>query len=55
MKQKWIDNGMSETDIEAWTDIYHAYDVWGSEKGCDYSNMSLAYDTSELGYEHCIR
>ena len=55
MKQKWIDNGMSETDIEALTDIYHAYDVWGSEKGCDYSNMSLAYDTSELGYEHCIR
>lgn len=55
IKQKWIDAGMSEADIEAWTDLYHSFDVWGNNKGCDYSNTDLAYDTSKLGYEHCIR
>lgn len=55
MKQKWIDNGMSKEDIKAWTDLHHSFDVWGNDKGCDYSNTDLAYDTSKLGYEHCIR
>lgn len=54
-KQEWKDLGMSETDIEKLTEFYHCYDVWGGDKGCDYSRVEIAYDVSELGYENCIR
>ena len=53
-KQKWKDYGMSEKDIEELTNIYHNFDVWGNDKGCDYSRTEIAYDVSELGYENCI-
>ena len=46
---------MSETDIEKLTHLYHNFDVWGNDKGCNYSNTEIAYDVSELGYENCIR
>ena len=37
------------------TNLYHNFDVWGNDKGCNYSNTVIAYDVSELGYENCIR
>lgn len=46
---------MSEKDIEKLTNLYHNFDVWGNDKGCNYSNTAIAYDVSELGYENCIR
>ena len=54
-KQEWEKAGMSKPDIEELTKYYHNFDVWGNDKGCDYSNMEIAYDVSELGYENCIR
>lgn len=54
-KQKWKESGMSEKDIEKLTNLYHNFDVWGNDKGCNYSNTVIAYDVSELGYENCIR
>lgn len=54
-KQKWKESGMSEKDIEKLINLYHNFDVWGNDKGCDYSNTEIAYDVSELGYENCIR
>ena len=54
-KQKWIESGVSEKDIETLISLYHNLDVWGNDKGCDYSNTEIAYDVSELGYENCIR
>ncbi len=54
-KQEWKNAGMSETDIEELTSIYHNFDVWGNDKGCDYSNTEIAYNVSELGYENCVR
>lgn len=41
--------------IEKLINLYHNFDVWGNDKGCDYSNTEIAYDVSELGYENCIR
>lgn len=46
---------MSETDIEELTSIYHNFDVWGNDKGYDYSNMEITYNVSELGYENCVK
>ena len=46
---------MSEADIAKLTEHYHNFDVWGNDKGTDYSRMEIAYDTSELGYENCVR
>lgn len=54
-KQKWKESGMSEKDIEKLINLYHNFDVWGNDKGCNYSNTVIAYDVSELGYENCIR
>lgn len=46
-KQKWKESGMSEKDIEKLTNLYHNFDVWGNDKGCNYSNTVIAYDVSE--------
>lgn len=54
-KQKWKESGMSEADVEKLTHPYHNFDVWGNDKGGNYSNTEIAYDVSELGYENCIR
>lgn len=54
-KEIWRRNGMKESDIEELTKIYHRFDVYGNDKGCDYTNVEIAYDTSELGYENCVR
>ena len=39
-KQKWKESGMSEKDIEKLTNLYHNFDVWGNDKGCNYSNST---------------
>lgn len=54
-KQSWKAAGISEKDIEELTGFYHNFDVWGNDKGCDYSMVELAYDVSELGYDNCVR
>lgn len=42
-KQKWKESGMSEKDIEKLTNLYHNFDVWGNDKGCNYSNTVIAF------------
>ena len=54
-KQAWKAAGMNKKDIEELTSFYHNFDVWGNDKNNDYSNVEIAYDVSELGYENCIR
>lgn len=54
-KQKWIEEGLKKDTIEELTELYHSFDVWGNDKGTNYFNTDIAYDVSELGYEHCVR
>ena len=54
-KQKWIEEGLKKDTIEELTELYHSFDVWGNDKGTNYSNTDIAYYVSELGYEHCVR
>lgn len=52
-KQKWKESGMSEKDIEKLTNLYHNFDVWGNDKGCNYSNTVIAYQICKRTcYQH---
>lgn len=52
---EWIEEGLKKDTIEELTELYHSFDVWGNDKGTNYFNTDIAYDVSELGYEHCVR
>lgn len=54
-KQKWKESGMSEKDIEKLTNLYHNFDVWGNDKGCNY-RWSKTMGMADLSFdedEHC--
>lgn len=41
--------GIPEKDLLKYKEINRQFDVWGNEKGTDYSKTVIAYDTSNLG------
>jgi len=41
--------GISEKDLLRYKELHKQFDIWGNEKGTDYSKAVIAYDTSKLG------
>ena len=54
-KESWKAAGLNEKDIKELENLYHRFDVWGNDKGCNYDNVEIVYDVTELGYNNCIR
>lgn len=41
--------GIPEEDLLKYKEVHKQFDIWGNEKGTDYSKCEIAYDVSELG------
>lgn len=41
--------GILEKDLLRYKELHRQFDVWGNEKGTDYSRVVIAYDISKLG------
>lgn len=41
--------GIPEKDLLRYKELHRQFDIWGNEKGTDYSKTVIAYDTSRLG------